>query len=252
MNIKKPGPRLIVALDVDLLEEARRLIDILSPVVDIFKVGSQLFTSCGPVAVRFLQARGKKVFLDLKFHDIPNTVANAVHNAVNLSAAINVDRRDKDNKLIGGRPSLFMYTLHVSGGEEMLRRAIAAGRQQAEAIKVTPPLALGITVLTSEIKTDNIQNLVLERARSAQKAGLDGIVASCEEAPMLRREMGPDFLIVTPGIRPAGSQEDDQKRVATPARARESGSDYIVVGRPVVQAGDPLKAAKGILSELTH
>ncbi len=246
----KRKPQLIVALDVDTLEGARQLIDTLSPVVDIFKVGSQLFTACGPAAVRFIQARGKKVFLDLKFHDIPNTVANAVRVAVSLSAVVNVDRSHKENVMKEKRPSLFMYTLHITGGEEMLTKALQGGLEEAKNIGVSPPMALGITVLTSEMKTDNIQKLVLERASLARKCGLQGVVASCDDVRAIREICGKDFVVVTPGIRPEGTAKNDQKRTATPAEAGEAGSDYIVVGRPVITARNPLKAAENILKEI--
>ena len=252
MNTKKKRPQLVVALDVNTLEEARRLIDALSPAVDIFKVGSHLFTSCGPVAVRFIQARGKKVFLDLKYHDIPNTVANAVRVAVNLSSAVHTELKGMSTSSGEKDPSIFMYTLHTAGGLEMLKTAVEAGTQEAERIDVTKPLSLGITVLTSQEKGDNIHELVLERALLARKAGLDGVVSSCEEVELIRREMGEDFIIVTPGIRPQGSQKGDQKRVATPQKAVSLGSDFLVVGRPIVQSPNPLAAAQEILKEMEN
>lgn len=237
-----PKAKLIVALDVDTFEEARRLVELLSPVVDIFKVGSQLFTACGPVAVRFIEAKGKEVFLDLKYHDIPNTVANAVRAAVTSLTAQRTN--NKDNR------SILMYTMHIVGGEEMLKKAAEAARQAAQATGLRAPRALGITVLTSEQATENTKKLVLERALLARKAGLDGVVASVEEAAMIRQELGSDFWIVTPGIRPASAAVGDQKRVATPALAVKSGSNFLVVGRPIVEAEDPLKAAQAILQEI--
>ncbi|HLF18984.1 MAG TPA: orotidine-5'-phosphate decarboxylase [Candidatus Omnitrophota bacterium] len=242
-------PQLIVALDVDTFDEARILIDSLASVVDIFKVGSQLFTACGPVVVRHVLARGKKVFLDLKYHDIPNTVANAVSAAVALSASVH-EVLDEKGKKKDAKQGLFMMTVHIQGGEEMLKMAVEAATKAAQDIKVTKPFLVGITVLTSDEKTDNIRTLVLERARLAKACGLDGVVASCEEAEFIRKEFGKDFLIVTPGIRPAGAQAQDQKRVATPREAVLSGSDFLVVGRPVVKAANPLQAAKEILKEM--
>jgi len=243
--MKNQPPQLIVALDVDTLEEARSLIDKLSPVVDIFKVGSQLFTSCGPVAVRFIQARGKKVFLDLKYHDIPNTVANAVHVAMNLSSAINSAEKDPHV-----RPGVFMYTLHTQGGAEMLTLAAETTRKEAQLLKIEKPFVVGVTVLTSEARKDNLIEVVLERARLAKSCGLDGVVASCEEARTIRKELGKDFLIVTPGIRPAGMDAGDQKRIATPRDAIASGSNFLVVGRPIIKAENPLKASQRILNEM--
>lgn len=230
---KKHKPQLILALDVDTLEEARALVDRLKEDVGIYKVGSQLFTACGPEVVRYLLKAGKKVFLDLKFHDIPNTIAQAVSAAVRLKE---------------GGQGIFMCTLHVSGGSEMLRQAVAAATKTAQNIGVTKPLLVGITVLTSEEKRDNILQLVLEKARLAKESGLDGVVASCQEAVAIRDEFGDDFVIVTPGIRPEGSQAEDQRRAATPQEAVASGSDFLVVGRPIIKADNPSQVTKRILS----
>jgi len=240
--MKNTKPKLIVALDVETFEEARALIDTLSPVVDIFKVGSQLFTSCGPVVVRFIQARKKEVFLDLKYHDIPNTVANAVQAAVKVLTPGRISGQDDK--------SILMYTMHIAGGEEMLKRAVEAAQVAAKEADLRKPLSLGITVLTSESNEDNTQVLVLKRALLAKKSGLDGVVASVQEAAMIRKELGDDFIIVTPGIRPQNADVGDQKRVATPSLAVKSGSNFLVVGRPIVKAKNPLSAAKEILKEI--
>jgi orotidine-5'-phosphate decarboxylase len=240
---------LIVALDVETLTEVRELVEQLGDIVEIFKVGSQLFTSCGPAAVRYLEAKGKKVFLDLKFHDIPNTVANAVASAVNLSEAVERSA-GLTNKKAFKTAGLFMYTLHTLGGVEMMKSAVLSSSKQAEKTGVTRPWAVGVTVLTSEEKKDNILQLVLDRAELAKQAGLDGVVASVEEAAAVRKTFGNNFIIVTPGIRPKGADVGDQKRVATPADAIRNGSDYLVVGRPVVKARDPRKAAQNILKEI--
>jgi len=242
MTMARLEPQLIVALDVDTFQEASTLVNTLSPVVDFFKIGSQLFTSCGPVIVRYVQAKGKEVFLDLKYHDIPNTVASAV------SAAIK--SLDVGHKESLDHRTVFMYTLHIAGGEEMLKKSVEAAQQIAQERAIRRPLALGITVLTSDCRQANTQALVLERALIAQKAGLDGVVASVEEAAMLRKEFGKEFVIVTPGIRPLGADVGDQKRVATPALAIKNGSNFLVVGRPIVKAQDPLKAAQDILDEM--
>ena len=226
--------QLIVALDVDTFDEAKALIDALDN-VEIFKVGSQLFTAYGPDVVRHLLKAGKKVFLDLKFHDIPNTVANAVRAAVSIQE--------------DGR-SIFMCTMHTVGGREMLKRASAEATKAAEDAGVKRPLLLGITALTSDEKKDSIGQFVLEKALLAKEAGLDGIVASSQEAALVRENLGEDFLIVTPGIRPAGTQAGDQKRITTPAEAVAQGSDFLVVGRPIVKAGNPSQAAKQILEEI--
>ena len=247
--MKIPKSQLIVALDIDSLGELRTLLDKLGDCVDIFKVGSQLFTACGPAAVRFVEARGKKVFLDLKFHDIPNTVAGAVNAAVNLSVAVERSM-DMEHRIKAKRFGLFMFTVHTSGGVEMMKAAAQASAKTAEEIGSPKPLVVGVTVLTSEVKNDKTEDLILERAKLAKQAGLDGVVASPQEAKMLREKFGKDFVIVTPGIRPAGADAQDQQRIATPADAIKSGSNYIVVGRPIVQAKDPAKAAKAILAEI--
>jgi len=233
--------QLIVALDVETFDEASRLIDDLGDSVEIFKVGSQMFTAQGPFSTRYLQSKGKKVFLDLKFHDIPNTVASAVKSAVSLSVSPNNDP---------GFAPLFMLTVHTAGGKEMLEAAAQAAQMQAKALGVQRPLIVGVTVLTSTAKDVGTQELVLERARLAKEAGLDGVVASVEEAAAIRQSLGQDFLIVTPGIRPAEASLNDQKRVATPKGAIEQGSNFLVVGRPIIQAASPRAAALKILEEI--
>jgi len=241
---------LIVALDVDTLAEAREIVEELGETVNHYKIGSQLFTACGPAVARFVQAKGKHVFLDLKFHDIPNTVARAVHSAVNLSAALERSMTPQAKASAPAVQGLFMLTVHTCGGREMMESAVAAAAQVAKDTGVRKPLIVGVTVLTSEEKKDNILHLVLERAALAQEAGLDGVVASCHEAAEIRKKFGKDFLIVTPGIRPKGTDAGDQKRVTTPFDAILNGSDFLVVGRPVVQAQSPLKSAQEILEEI--
>jgi orotidine-5'-phosphate decarboxylase len=233
--VDKRKAQLIIALDVDTPAEAGKLVKVLGRDVEIYKVGSQLFTACGPAIVQDLLKAGKKVFLDLKFHDIPNTVANAV------TAAMSIRHKDR---------TVFMCTLHVQGGPEMLKRAVEAAAKTSQAENVQRPLLLGITVLTSDAKGDSIGHLVLERALLAKEAGLDGVVASSQEAAMIRQRLGDDLIIVTPGIRPAGAEAGDQKRVTTPSEAQANGSDFLVVGRPVVKAQDPSRAVKQILEEL--
>lgn len=245
----KKKSQLIVALDVETLGEVKTLLDKLNKSVDIYKVGSQLFTACGPAVVRFIEAQGKKVFLDLKYHDIPNTVARAVKAAVGLSVALERNLLPAKSK-IAKELGLFMFTVHTSGGVEMMKAAVEAAAQTAKEIGIPKPLVVGVTVLTSVEKNDSIQPLVMERAGLAKLAGLDGVVASVDEAKLIRQKFGPDFVIVTPGIRPSGADAQDQQRIATPAMAVQSGSDYLVVGRPIVQAKDPAKAAKEILVEI--
>ncbi|NLC07919.1 MAG: orotidine-5'-phosphate decarboxylase [Syntrophomonadaceae bacterium] len=231
--------RLIVALDVDTRTEAERLVEALEGHVGAFKVGMQLYDSEGPEIVRRLMQRGGKVFVDLKFHDIPNTVAQAGR--------------------VMTRLGVFMYNLHVAGGQEMMRQTVAATHEEAKAAGVNPPLVLGVTVLTSitpqqlreEIGIDrDLTEQVVKWAKLAQKAGLDGVVASPQEIRAIRQACGPEFLIVTPGVRPAGSQLNDQKRVMTPGEAIAAGASYLVVGRPITEAADPAAAARAIVQEM--
>lgn len=245
-----PKDKLILALDVPDLESAQKLIDQLGDSVDIFKVGYQLFIAYGPFIVRYLQARGKKVFLDLKLHDIPNTIANGVASAVTLSLTPGDALNEAGNKSNVAFAPLFMLTIHTQGGVEMMKAAADAARKQADALKVARPLVVGVTVLTSDAATDDTSALVLERARQAKAAGLDGVVCSVKESAAVRKDAGAEFIIVTPGIRPAGAALGDQKRVDTPAKAIMDGSSFLVVGRPIVQAPDPRKAALAILEEI--
>jgi orotidine-5'-phosphate decarboxylase len=232
--------RLFVALDVDSLEDAGRLLDRLEDAVSGVKIGSQLFTSSGPAAVELAHKRGHRVFLDLKFHDIPNTVAGAVRSAARLG--------------------VFMLNVHASGGLQMMRAAAESAAQAARDFGVTRPICLGVTVLTSldrrALETElgvpaSVDAHVLRLAEGARDAGLDGCVASPQEIRRLRLALGPRFAIVTPGIRPAATaSDDDQKRVATPRAALDAGADYLVVGRPITGARDPKAAATAILGEL--
>jgi len=227
-SLKSP---VIIALDVDSLKQAGTLIQELKDYVSVFKVGSQLFTRQGPAIIDFIHERGCKVFLDLKFHDIPNTVFSAVDNAV--------------------KNDVFMLTVHASGGIEMMRSACEAARSQA--------LLLGVTVLTSidekTLKNDlrissSIKDHVSHLAKMAKMAGLNGVVASSEEIKYVRQTCGEDFLIVTPGIRLAGSDKDDQKRIASPAQAINRGADLIVIGRSVTKASSPRHAMEKVIKEI--
>jgi orotidine-5'-phosphate decarboxylase len=228
---------LIVALDFPNAQAALNLARQLNGVVCHCKVGKELFVAEGPAVVRALRERGMNVFLDLKFHDIPNTVARACESAAKLN--------------------VHLLTIHASGGSEMMRAASEAMRTAAKSTSDRPKM-LGVTVLTSmddaslkEIGVDHTAaGQVLHLARLAQASGLDGVVASVNEAQMIRDECGADFLIVTPGIRPASDSAQDQKRTATPRQAVEAGANYIVVGRPITANPDPEKAARRILDEL--
>jgi len=219
--------KLIVALDVDTLEKAQNFVDLLLPKVKFFKVGSQLFTACGPEAVKMIGEKGAKVFLDLKFHDIPNTVYSAVASGTS-------------------RGAVFMMTLHTLGGLEMLKAAVKGASDKAAELKIKKPYLIGVTVLTSESLDVATPEKVLERARLAKDSGLDGVVCAVSEAAMIRKEFGKKFIIVTPGIRPEKSSPDDQKRTSTASDAIKAGSDFLVVGRPILEAKDPLKMIENI------
>ncbi len=218
---------IILALDVDNFLQARNLVNRLYPIIKTFKVGSQLFTSCGPKVIDFINKKGAKVFLDLKFFDIPNTVARAVRMAV------------------GHRVK--MMTLHILGDEEMLKAAVFAARDEAKKLCIKKPLLIGVTVLTSkEAKSSDV--LIL--AKMGIESGLDGVVCSAQEAAMLRKNIKGKFIIVTPGLRAKGSLKNDQKRTATLSEAISAGSNFLVVGRPILESGDPKVSAKAMLGEI--
>lgn len=232
-----PRERLLVALDAPTLDEALRLVETLRPYVGGFKVGLELCTAAGaPRVVEAVAAAGGAVFLDLKLHDIPNTVAGAVRSACALG------------------PAVRMLTLHCQGGAAMLRAAV-----EAAAGAPHRPLLLGVTVLTSVDQTALRDELgvatpldehVVRLARLAQASGLDGVVASPHEVPALRAACGPELLVVTPGVRPAWAAAGDQRRVMAPAEALGAGADYLVVGRPITAAPDPAAAAARLVGEL--
>jgi orotidine-5'-phosphate decarboxylase len=223
--------RLIVALDVPKAEAARALVDRLAGHVGMFKVGSQLFTAAGPDLVHEIVGRGEKIFLDLKFHDIPNTVAGAVASASRLGVSF--------------------IDVHGLGGRAMMEAGVGA-------LPAMGTRLLAITILTShdeeslgEIGVNgSMAESVRRLAQLAKEAGTDGVVTSPREVALVREACGSDFLIVTPGIRPAGATRGDQARAATPAAALAAGADYIVVGRPVTDAADPAAAADAIVGEM--
>jgi orotidine-5'-phosphate decarboxylase len=232
--------QLLIALDVPTGGEALRLADLLRGTVGGFKIGNQLFTAEGPVIVRTLAAKGDRVFLDLKFHDIPNTVASAVTAASSLGA--------------------WMVNVHASGGSTMMQAAAEAARRTANAEGRQPPLVIAVTVLTSmnaaAMAESGINVPVIEQvsrlARLAQHAGLDGVVASPQETSVIRALCGPGFTIVTPGIRggAAAGSKDDQERTMTAGQAIAAGASHVVVGRPVIGAPDPRAAAEKIVEEI--
>ena len=231
-----PGSRLIAALDVPDRASADALVARLGGAVDWLKIGLELYVATGPDIVRDYAAAGHRVMLDLKLHDIPATVARATERAAELGAEL--------------------LTVHAAGGRAMLRAAVDAARATAHAGRRLRILA--VTVLTSLDEADLVEAgllgpadaLVLRRAELAAQAGCDGVVASPHEAMRLRAAMPADFLIVTPGIRPAGASTDDQKRISTAAAARAAGADLVVCGRPIRDAADPAAAARALIAEL--
>jgi orotidine-5'-phosphate decarboxylase len=231
--------KLIVALDVDTGDEARRLVKMLRGIVGMFKIGSQLFTVAGPDLVREIVKSGDRVFLDLKFHDIPNTVAAAGIEATRLGVTI--------------------FNVHAAGGSEMMRRTADAIAEYAEAEGQARPLVIAVTVLTSSNEKTlaelgwsvNPEELVERLAVLAAGSGMDGVVASPREVGVVRAAVTrPGFIVVTPGVRPAGSSANDQIRVTTPRAAVMAGADYLVVGRPILEAADPARAALQIIDEM--
>lgn len=234
----KAKDRLIVALDVDTFEKAEELIEKLAGDVDIFKVGIAPFTDFGQKILSKIEEHGKKVFLDLKFHDIPNTVKNAAGAAA--------------------KKGVFMMNFHCVGGKRMLEAAVSGCLEACAAAGRKKPILLGVTVLTSMSESDlnevgiegPVEKRVLSFAGIARAAGLDGVVASAKEAKLIKKEIGKDFIVVTPGVRPLWAEEGDQKRVLTPKQAIAEGADYIVVGRPIIEAPDPALAAKKIIEEM--
>jgi orotidine-5'-phosphate decarboxylase len=249
------SPELIVALDVDTLKKAEDFVNILSPAVKHFKIGSQLFTAYGPDAVKMVTEKGGRVFLDLKFHDIPNTVFSAVASGTSLSAMPTPSSNSFSNTELkvtdATQLKVFMMTVHIKGGIEMLREAARGAAEKAKELDIAKPFIVGVTRLTSDKDNKNIKEEVIKAARLAKDSGLDGVVCSPHEAKAVRKEFGKDFIIVTPGIRLKNSPLDDQKRTATAAQALAAGADYIVVGRPILEASDPLRVAKDIIAELT-
>ncbi len=231
--------KIIVALDVATFDKATELMDQLDETARALKVGSQLFTSIGPDVIREVKKRGKWLFLDLKFHDIPNTVARAAEVATELG----VD----------------MFNIHISGGLEMMRSAAEATKSKASELGIEKPIVLGVTILTSidaptlqEVfgSTKSLEEQVVHMAKLAQRAGLDGVIASPQEIKSIRTACGDDFVIVTPGVRPEWASSDDQKRTMTPGEALAAGASYVVIGRPIRQAPEPANALARILQEV--
>lgn len=230
---------IVVALDVDTVEQALSLVETLRGLVGMFKIGKQLFTAAGPEIVQRIIGMGEKVFLDLKFHDIPNTVAQAGVEAARLGVSI--------------------FNLHAMGGSRMMRAAVESVNEVVEREGIPRPLILGVTVLTShtqeslnEIGIDRtLEDQVVALARLCKASGIDGVVASPHEIVRIREAVNDrDFVILTPGVRPIGAALNDQRRVMTPAEAVNAGADFLVIGRPITAADNPVLAAKKILEEI--
>jgi orotidine-5'-phosphate decarboxylase len=239
-NAQQFSPRqLIVALDVETPEEALALVQQLHPLGVTFKVGMQLFYQSGPDLLKTLYDKGCSVFLDLKLHDIPNTVAGAAQSLVRHGATF--------------------FNVHAQGGSAMMQAAAQAGRKTAEEQGMPPPIIIAVTLLTSLSQgalseelhvTDEAHIYAQHLALLAQSSGLNGVVCSAQEARIIRQACGPEFILVTPGIRPSGSATDDQSRILTPAQALAEGANFLVVGRPITRAKNPVQAAEGVLAEM--
>ncbi len=234
-----PKEKIIFALDVDHFADAQRWVNLLKNHIGLFKVGKQLFTHAGPKVVDMIRQKGQKVFLDLKYHDIPNTVARAGEEATKLNVS--------------------MFNLHALGGIEMMKKTVEAAQATAKGLGVPKPIILAVTILTSmdenSLKEVGIKDSVLEEvgrlASLAAKAGVDGVVASPQEIGIIREKCGEKFLIVTPGIRAPSDKKDDQKRTLTPKEAISAGANYLVIGRPIKEAKDPLEAVQKIIEDIS-
>lgn len=230
--------KLIVALDVDSEIKALDLVEKLKNDVGFFKIGLELFSSCGPDIVKKIKKKGCSVFLDLKLHDIPTTVAKTAASLIRLGVDI--------------------INVHALGGSEMMKKTAEAVETESKRLKITRPKVIAVTILTSMDENslkkagidDNMESQVLRLAASAKDSGLDGVVTSPSEVKLIRKNMGKDFLIVTPGVRPSWAAANDQKRIATPREAADFGADFIVIGRPITEASDPAEAAKRVIEEI--
>jgi orotidine-5'-phosphate decarboxylase len=236
MTREEAVKKIIFAMDVKEFSDVELWAELLSKHVGMFKVGKQLYTACGPAAVRMIQKCGGEVFLDLKYHDIPNTVAMATLEAANLGVKL--------------------CDLHALGGHEMMSKTMETLDKNFSAVE--RPKVLAITVLTSSNEETlrgiginlSVPEMVVKLAKLAQTAGVDGVVASPQEVGLIREACGKDFLVVTPGVRPAFASTDDQKRIMTPSDAVKAGSDYLVIGRPIAAAENPVGAAQAIVDEI--
>lgn len=230
---------IIVALDFNQFEEAKQLIDKTKNLIDYYKVGLESYISCGEKLLNYIKEQDKKIFLDLKFHDIPNTVSSATV----ASLKYNID----------------IVNMHTQGGIEMMSNTVKLVTDYCNSKNIQKPKIIGVTLLTSldldylknyRINFDSTEEYVLHLARNAKISGLDGVVSSPKETVIIKENLGKDFITITPGIRPAYEQLGDQKRVMTPGEAKKTGTDFMVIGRPITKAADPEKAVLNILEEL--
>jgi len=237
--IQHPKDRIIFALDVEHFSEAQQWVNLLKDQIGVFKVGKQLFTHAGPKVIDMIRKRNQNIFLDLKFHDIPTTVAKAGAEATKLNVSI--------------------FDLHALGGFDMMRKTVEASKTTAKELGIPKPLILAITILTSmdedSLKEVGIRGPILDEvgqlALLAMKAGVDGVVASPQEIGVIRKQCGKEFLIVTPGIRLPSDKKDDQKRTLSPKEAISAGANYLVIGRPIKEAKDPLEAVQRIVEDIS-
>lgn len=242
MKVTKPisaKDRIILALDVDDLDEAEKLVVELKDYVGYFKLGLQLFTSYGFSAIKMIRDHGAKVYCDLKFHDIPNTVSHACSNLI--------------------RHNINFFNIHLQGGSKMVSQAVKTSRETAKALEIDPPTILGVGLLSSfgqrtlteELCVDsNIENYITKLAKMAKDNGLDGIIAGATECKKIRQEFGDDFIVLCPATRPTWAAVNDQVRVDTPTEAIMAGVDYMVIGRPITDAQDKVAAAQLIIDEI--
>ena len=234
-----PKDKIIFALDVEHFQEAQKWVNLLKDRVGIFKVGKQLFTHTGPKVIDMIRQKGQNVFLDLKYHDIPNTVAKAGEEATKLNVT--------------------MFNLHALGGFEMMKKTVEASRAAAKKLGIPKPIILAVTILTSmdeeALKEVGVQVPILDEvgrlALLSMKAGIDGVVASPQEISIIRQRCGEKFIIVTPGIRSPTDKKDDQKRTLSPKEAVAAGANYLVIGRPIKEAKDPIEAVQKIIEDIS-
>ena len=239
MSQNDPKEKIIFALDVEHFREAQKWVSLLKDRVGIFKVGKQLFTHSGPKVIDMIRQKGQNVFLDLKYHDIPNTVAKAGEEATKLNVT--------------------MFNLHALGGFEMMKKTVETSRVAAKKLGIPKPIILAVTILTSmdqdSMKEVGIQGPVQEEvgrlALLSMKAGIDGVVASPQEINVIRQRCGEKFIIVTPGIRSPTEKKDDQKRTMSPKEAVAAGANYLVIGRPIKEAKDPIEAVQRIIDDIS-